>query len=106
QEPELHDYYIALCQEAGFSPHLVHEVSTTLVGVGLVASGVGVGFVPSSTRVMARKGVIYRPLLEPTPRFRLAAVWRREADPVLKSFLSTRPWSAPADGLRHLTRAV
>jgi DNA-binding transcriptional LysR family regulator len=109
QEPELHDYYIALCQEAGFSPHIVHEVSTTLVGVGLVASGVGISFVPLSTRVMARTGVVYRPLLDPTPRFRLAAVWRREADPVLKSFLATRPWSvAPAvDGtLRHLTTAV
>jgi DNA-binding transcriptional LysR family regulator len=107
QEPELHDYYIALCQEAGFSPHIVHEVSATLVGVGLVASGVGVAFVPSSTRVMARAGVVYRPLLDPTPRFRLAAVWRQEADPVLKSFLGTRPWSVPADGRpRHLTAAV
>jgi DNA-binding transcriptional LysR family regulator len=105
QEPELHDYYIALCQEAGFSPYLVHEVSATLVGVGLVASGVGVAFVPSSTRVMARTGVTYRPLRDPTPRFRLAAVWRREADPLLKSFLGTRPWAAaPVDGrLRYLT---
>jgi DNA-binding transcriptional LysR family regulator len=107
QEPELHDYYIALCQEAGFSPHLVHEVSSTLVGVGLVASGVGVAFVPSSTRVMSRVGVTYRPLRDPTPRFRLAAIWRQDAGPLLKSFLGTRPWSAPVDGrLRHLTPAV
>jgi DNA-binding transcriptional LysR family regulator len=113
QEPELHDYYIALCQEAGFSPHIVHEVNTTVVGVGLVASGVGVSFVPSSTRVMARTGVVYRPLRDPTPRFRMAAVWRRDADPLLKSFLRTRPWSAPLDRsaqldgrVRHLTPAV
>jgi DNA-binding transcriptional LysR family regulator len=107
QEPELHDYYIALCQEAGFSPQIVHEVSATLVGVGLVASGVGVAFVPSSTRVMARTGVAYRPLRDPTPRFRMAAVWRREVDPLLKSFLCTRPWSVPADGkVRHLTAAA
>jgi DNA-binding transcriptional LysR family regulator len=107
QEPELHDYYIALCQEAGFSPHLVHEVSATLVGVGLVASGVGVAFVPSSTRVMSRVGVTYRPLRDPTPRFRLAAVWRPDADPLLKSFLATRPWSGSVDArLRHLTPAV
>jgi DNA-binding transcriptional LysR family regulator len=107
QEPELHDYYIALCQEAGFSPQIVHEVSATLVGVGLVASGVGVAFVPYSTRVMARTGVVYRPLRDPTPRFRMAAVWRREVDPLLKSFLGTRPWTVPTDGkVRHLTAAV
>ncbi|HEX6472105.1 MAG TPA: LysR substrate-binding domain-containing protein [Streptosporangiaceae bacterium] len=108
QEPELHDYYIALCQEAGFSPHIVHEVSATLVGVGLVASGVGVSLVPSSTRVMSRAGVTYRPLRDPTPRFRLAAVWRPDVQPLLKSFLATRPWSTPVDGgrVRHLTPAV
>ncbi|HEU5158469.1 MAG TPA: LysR substrate-binding domain-containing protein [Streptosporangiaceae bacterium] len=107
QEPELHDYYIALCQEAGFSPQLVHEVSATLVGVGLVASGVGVAFVPSSTRVFSRVGVTYRPLRDPTPRFRLAAIWRPDADPLLKSFLATRPWAGSMEARqRHLTPAV
>jgi DNA-binding transcriptional LysR family regulator len=95
QEPELHDYYIALCQEAGFSPRMVHEVSATLVAVGLVASGVGVAFVPSSTAVMARSGVAYRPLHSPVPRFRLAAVWRRDPGPALRSFLALRPWLEP-----------
>jgi DNA-binding transcriptional LysR family regulator len=95
QEPELHDYYLALCADAGFSPRMVHEASTTLVAVGLVASGVGVAFVPASTAVMARGGVAYRPLGGPVPRFRLAAVWRRDPAPVLRSFLQLRPWLPP-----------
>jgi hypothetical protein len=57
---------------------------------------------------MSRVGVTYRPLRDPTPRFRLAAVWRNDADPLLKSFLATRPWSTPVDKsrLRHLIPAV
>ena len=92
QEPELHDYYVALCQEAGFSPRIVHEVTTTLVAVGLVAAGVGVAFVPYSTQAMVRSGMVYRPLCDPTPRFRLAATWRGSPDPLLAAFLRTRPW--------------
>lgn len=96
QEPELHDYYLGLCAAAGFSPRMVHEASTTLVAVGLVASGAGVALVPASTAVVARGGVAYRPLASPAPRFRLAAVWRREPvpEPALRSFLALRPWSA------------
>jgi DNA-binding transcriptional LysR family regulator len=94
QEPELHDYYQAMCADAGFSPRLVHEASTTLVAVGMVASGAGVAFVPASTAVMTRPGVAYVPLASPAPRFRLAAVWRRDPGPVLRSFLDLGPWQA------------
>lgn len=95
QEPELHDYYVALCQDAGFSPRIVHGVTTTLVAVGLAASGVGIAFVPESTRVMAREGVVYRPLADPRPRFRLAAAWHGRPGPLLEAFLATRPWVPP-----------
>jgi DNA-binding transcriptional LysR family regulator len=94
QEPELHDYYAARCADAGFSPRMVHEVSTTLVAVGLVASGVGIAFVPASTAVTTRSGVVYRPLAGEPPLFRLAAVWRRDPGPVLRAFLALRPWQA------------
>ncbi|WP_395109963.1 LysR family transcriptional regulator [Actinomadura sp. SCN-SB] len=94
QEPELHDYYVTLCREAGFDPRVEHGVTTTLVAVGLAASGVGIAFVPASTRVMARAGVVYRPLRDPEPRFRLAAAWRGDPGPLLDGFLRTRPWHA------------
>ena len=99
QEHELHDYYVALCQDVGFSPRIVHEATTTLVAVGLVASGVGIAFVPESTGVMHRDGMVYRPLRDPTPRFRLAATWRGEPEPRVAAFLAGRPWlpaGAPA----------
>jgi DNA-binding transcriptional LysR family regulator len=92
QEPELHDYYVALCQDAGFSPRIVHEVNATLVAVGLVATGVGIAFVPSSTRVVVRSGVAYRSLRDPMPRLRLATVWRKNPGVLLTAFLATRPW--------------
>ncbi|HEY3682968.1 MAG TPA: LysR family transcriptional regulator [Streptosporangiaceae bacterium] len=92
QEPELHDYYVALCHDVGFSPRVVHDVTTTLVAVGLVASGVGIAFVPASTAVTHRAGMVYRPLSDPTPRFRLAATWRGDPEPRLAGFLATRPW--------------
>lgn len=92
QEPELHDYYVALCQDVGFSPRIVHDATTTLVAVGLVASGAGIAFVPESTRVVARSGMVYRPMQDPTPRFRLAATWRGDPEPRLAGFLDTRPW--------------
>jgi DNA-binding transcriptional LysR family regulator len=96
QEPELHDYYVALCQDAGFSPRIVHEVNATLVAVGLVATGVGIAFVPSSTRVVVRSGVVYRSLRDPMPRLRLATVWRKNPGVLLTAFLATRPWRPEA----------
>lgn len=92
QEPELHDYYVAMCQDVGFSPRIVHDVTTTLVAVGLVASGAGIAFVPESTRVMRRAGMVYRPIVDPVPRFRLAATWRGDPEPRVAAFLATRPW--------------
>jgi DNA-binding transcriptional LysR family regulator len=94
KEPELHDYYVMLCRDAGFDPRVEHGVTTTLVAIGLAASGVGIAFVPASTRVVARAGVVYRPLRDPAPRFRLAAVWRGDPGPLLDGFLGTRPWLA------------
>ncbi|MGH3328771.1 MAG: LysR substrate-binding domain-containing protein [Streptomycetales bacterium] len=99
QEQVLHDYYIALCLQAGFSPRIVHEVNHLLVAVGLVAGGVGVAFVPASTQSVLRPGVVYRPLREPTPMFRLGAVWQPEPNPVVSAFLQTRPWPLQQDHL-------
>lgn len=104
-EPELYDRYISACLTAGFSPRVAHEVDRTHVAVGLVASGLGVCFVPASAMLMAHPHVAYRPLAAPNPGITLGVVWARgEVPPVLRTFLALRPWEAtsppslPADG--------
>ena len=93
QEPELHDYYIAACMGAGFSPRVAHEVDRTHVAVGLVAGGLGIAFVPSSTRLVPHPGVAYLPLRSPELVVTFGAVWADEQQPpVLRNFLALRPW--------------
>jgi DNA-binding transcriptional LysR family regulator len=94
QEPELYDSYVAACAAAGFHPRIAHEVDRTHVAVGLVAGGLGMCFVPSAARLTAHPGVAYRPLTDPSPRITFGAIWPSgPMAPVLRSFLSLRPWS-------------
>jgi DNA-binding transcriptional LysR family regulator len=81
-----HDYVLATCREAGFSPRIVQEGSHFDV-LSLVAAGIGVAIVPSSLREIRRGDVIYRPLRERV-RTQLVMVSRRTSvSPVLREFL-------------------
>jgi DNA-binding transcriptional LysR family regulator len=86
--PNLYDGILAMCQRAGFSPHVVIEAQLQAT-VSLVAAGMGVALVPESLRNLRRKGVVYKQLQEPAPKVALALAWRdEEMTPVLRSFLS------------------
>ncbi|TQL54031.1 LysR substrate-binding domain-containing protein [Subtercola boreus] len=92
-EPALHDYYIAMCNEAGFSPHIAHEVNSTWVALGLIAGGLGVGFAPASARSAAQQGVTFRPIGGAEPKLSVGIVWNDKSKPaVLGNFLEMRPW--------------
>lgn len=94
-EPQLHDYYITMCNEAGFSPKVAHEVNSTWVALGLVAGGLGIGFAPASAKLAAQTGVAYRTLTGANPRLSVGLVWNDTAKPaVLRNFLDMRPWEA------------
>ncbi|WP_291056550.1 LysR substrate-binding domain-containing protein [Herbiconiux sp.] len=94
-EPALHDYYIAMCNEAGFSPHIAHEVNSTWVALGLIAGGLGVGFAPASARSAAQQGVTFRPINGATPKLSIGIVWNDKSKPaVLSNFLQMKPWEA------------
>ncbi|MGY5885939.1 LysR substrate-binding domain-containing protein [Modestobacter lacusdianchii] len=95
-EPELHDYYVALCNDAGFSPRVAHEVNSTWVAIGLAAGGLGVAFAPSSARLAAQHGVAYLPIEGEAPRLTMGAMWHAGPRPtVLDNFLRLRPWEVP-----------
>lgn len=92
-ESTLHDYYIALCNEAGFSPRIAHEVNSTWVAIGLVAAGLGVAFAPASAKTAPQKGVVYRKVSGEPPRLSIGLIWNRELKPaVVENFLAMRAW--------------
>jgi DNA-binding transcriptional LysR family regulator len=92
-EPELHDYYLALCQAAGFEPRVAHEVNSTWVAIGLAAGGLGVGFAPQSARLAAQHNVAYIPIADDPPRLTMGVMWRTGPRPrVVDNFLALRPW--------------
>jgi DNA-binding transcriptional LysR family regulator len=88
KEPNSFDKYVGLCRRAGFSPRVVQEVYQVHAIVGLVATGMGVAFVPASVRILQRPGVVYRALQDRAAEIGTAVV-RRNTDPspVLRTFL-------------------
>jgi DNA-binding transcriptional LysR family regulator len=74
--PGLYDQIISLCQQAGFSPHVVQEAIQMQTIVSLVAAELGVAIVPASLRHLQRTGVVYKTLQEPTPMAEIAMIWR------------------------------
>jgi DNA-binding transcriptional LysR family regulator len=56
----------AICADAGFVPHVRHEVAETSTLVTLVAAGLGVAVVPDPTAALDIAGVCYRPLTPST----------------------------------------
>ena len=66
------------CRRAGFEPDVVTRSSQIDFVVELVASGLGVGFLPGAiARQRAHPGVRVLPLDDPGLRWDLALVWRR-----------------------------
>ncbi len=74
--PPFHDFVIALCQSAGFSPLVAYEAPHVDL-LSLVSAGFGVSLVPSSTGESRREGLEVRPIVG-SPRADLVAVWRAD----------------------------
>ena len=90
KEPNSFDRYVSICQRAGFSPKITQEVFEIHAIVGLVATGMGVAFVPGSIRNLKRPGLVYRPLEDPEAHIGSAVVRRSaQPSPVLRTFLDT-----------------
>ncbi|MDJ0573344.1 MAG: LysR family transcriptional regulator [Pleurocapsa sp. MO_192.B19] len=86
--PYLYSRILSICQQAGFSPKIVQEVTPQPTMIGLVAAGIGVSFVSSSLQNLNRPGVVYRELDVATPELELVAAWKRDkVSPVLQKFL-------------------
>lgn len=73
--PNIYDRIIALFQNQGVSPHIVQEVTPMTTLVGLVAAGVGVGFVTEGIAAVGRPGVVFRSIEPEPPDLPIAAAW-------------------------------
>lgn len=87
-----YDQLISLCRRAGFEPRVAQEACEMQTVVGLVAGGLGVALVPSSTRQESREGVTFRPILSDAPddlrHIDMVIGWRNEASsPIRDSFI-------------------
>lgn len=94
--PELYDAVIASCHEAGFSPHIVQEVATKSTTLALVASGLGIAFVPASLAKAGYNGVQFVPMRHGLPPVEMFWAWSKESmNPVTARFLEHAERSAP-----------
>lgn len=80
-------YLRECCVQAGFLPRISQQVVEAYSLTSLVAAGLGIALVPESVRVLARPGVVYRPLDEPAPRADVHMVYRPERSPAAEQFI-------------------
>ena len=86
--PVIYEQFLRSCQLAGFVPNVVQEVEAAQTRLGLVAAGIGISFILSSTQNLSAKGVVYRSLDEELPKLQLSLAWQKDnLSPVLQKFL-------------------
>lgn len=62
--PGLYANLLALCEAAGFRPHVVAEVDRMMSNLNLVAAGAGISVVPASMRGAHPHAIVYCPLAD------------------------------------------
>jgi DNA-binding transcriptional LysR family regulator len=85
--PSYFDQIIRACRDAGFSPHVLYEISSVVSQIAFVGCGVAIGLVPSRSMRFGGGDVVFRPLVERIDVVSIAAAWnparRKELVPAL-----------------------
>jgi DNA-binding transcriptional LysR family regulator len=74
--PSVYDRVIAFFRSNGISPRIIQEVTPMTTLAGLVAAGVGMGFVTEGIATVARPGIAFRPVEPDPPRLPMGLAWR------------------------------
>jgi DNA-binding transcriptional LysR family regulator len=74
----LHPVVVQACVEAGFTPRIRHQASSTQTVLSLVAAGDGVALVSSSVRLLAPRGVRLVRLRPDSVQSPILFAWRRD----------------------------
>jgi DNA-binding transcriptional LysR family regulator len=92
QFPGRNDVICAVCQKAGFTPHLRYRVESLTALLAKVATGAGVTLTPREVGQLPHPGAVLVPLKPPIPSVKSAAVFRKgEPKPALLDFIASRP---------------
>jgi DNA-binding transcriptional LysR family regulator len=88
--PDYHAGINLACTLAGFVPRAYLEVGQVYTALGLVSSGVGVAFVPSSVQRLRFDNLVYKPLLEKQLQSEAFLVWiHANPSPLLLAFVES-----------------
>jgi DNA-binding transcriptional LysR family regulator len=88
--PDYHGMISRLCASAGFVPDIALEVGQVYTALGLVSSGVGIGFVPASVQRVRFENVVYKPLREQELQSEVYLAWTHpNPSPILRAFVET-----------------
>src|SRR5262249_58494390 len=66
-----------ICSEAGFAPHVAHEVNDVTVARAFVAAGLGIAVLPELAVPPPHQDVVVRPLRDVAPFRSIHATWLR-----------------------------
>jgi LysR family transcriptional regulator, benzoate and cis,cis-muconate-responsive activator of ben and cat genes len=89
--PGRNDMICRACQQAGFTPRLVHRVESLSALLAKVAAGDGVTLAPREVGQLPHPGAVLVPLKPPFPSVSSAAVFRKgAAKPTIVDFLVAR----------------
>ncbi len=87
--PVLYDQILQLYANADCQPTIAQEATTSPTRIGLVATGIGVTFVPEGLCTLNYPGIVYKKLSGSIPRLSYAMAWQREdALPLVQSLLN------------------
>ena len=74
-KPDVRQQIEQLCMKEGFQLKVVREASPPEVQLRLVESGIGISLLAASSQMRHNATVVYRPLVDPIPTLKIAAVW-------------------------------
>ncbi|MBP1993834.1 LysR family transcriptional regulator [Paenibacillus eucommiae] len=88
--PSWYDDIVSKCREAGFSPNIRQNVKEIQTVVGLVAAGLGISIVPSSTSNLHARDVTFMNIRGSAPQITMSLAWRTDNNsPLIQHFLET-----------------
>ena len=88
----LYHAVLAECADSAFQPKKLQEVATAQTALGLVSAHFGVAVLPGSVRMLARKGVEFRPIRNSRIQVQLALMWPKEnASPIIPNLIKCIP---------------
>ena len=105
--PDFHDMILRMCATAGFTPRVALEVGQVYTCLGLVSSGIGLAFVPSSVQRIHLDHVVYKPLRSRSLPVEVMLGWRRtNTSPLIGAFVETAKEAITASGGAVDTKSV